>query len=389
MSTASETPLIATILPNVDVARVVFEAWDAGSAVLPLNPSLPRAELDRLLAFARPTHLVDADGRHTLADGVPVDTDTAAVVCTSGTTGAPKAVELTRTGLFAMGNGVSSALGVDDSDRWLACHPLFFVAGLAILGRSWVTGVPVTVHDHFDLERVGAAPSVDGTTIVSVVPTTLRRMVRAGALGAFRAVVVGGAPLPDSQRADAEATGVRVFDAYGLTETWGGCITNGRPNDGIEIRLLDEHEVALRGAPVTRGYRHDPELTAAAFTPDGFFRTGDVGAIDAEGRLRIVDRIKDLIISGGVNVGPTEVEGVLARHPQIADVCVVGAPDEEWGERVVACVVPHDPQAPPTLDALRDWAREHLAAAKLPKELRVVAEIPRSPAGKPLRRLLV
>jgi O-succinylbenzoic acid--CoA ligase len=389
MTATSETPLIATILPNVEVAPEVFRAWDAGEAVMPLNPALPRAELERLLAFARPTHVVDADGRHVFAGGEPVDADTAAIVCTSGTTGAPKAVELTRSGLHAMGRGVSAALGVDTDDRWLACHPLFFVAGLAILGRSWVTGIPVTVHNGFDLERVGAAPAVDHVTIVSVVPTTLRRMVHGGALDGFRAAVVGGAPLPDPQRLDAEATGIQIFDAYGLTETWGGCITNGFPNEGIEIRLLEGNEVALRGEPVTRGYRNDPELTRAAFTTDGFFRTGDVGAIDDTGRLRIVDRIKDLIISGGVNVGPSEVEAVLAHHPQIADVCVIGAPDEEWGERVVACVVVRDSEIVPSLDALRDWARPHLAAAKLPKELRVVDEIPRSPAGKPLRRLLV
>lgn len=388
MPEPSETPLVATVLPNVEVARVVFAAWDAGEAVLPLNPALPRAELDRLLALARPTHLVDEHGRHTRSDGIPVPEDTAAIVCTSGTTGAPKAVELTRTGLHAMGTGVSAALGVGDGDRWLACHPLFFVAGLAILGRSWVTGVPVSVHDGFDLERVAASPRNDGTTLVSVVPTTLRRLVRADALGGFRAVVVGGAPLPPAQRVDALATGVEVFDAYGLTETWGGCVTNGRPNAGVELRLGDGDEVLLRGAPVTRGYRHDPELTAATFTTDGWFRTGDVGAIDAEGRLAITDRIKDLIITGGVNVGPTEVEGVLAQHPQVADVCVIGVPDDEWGERVVACVVATDAADPPTLDALRAFTREHLAAAKAPKELRLVVEIPRSPAGKPLRRVL-
>ena len=276
MPEPSETPLVATVLPNVEVARVVFEAWDAGQAVLPLDPALPRAEIERLLALARPTHLVDSDGRHARHDGVPVDADTAAIVCTSGTTGAPKAVELTRHGLFAMGNGVSQALGVGEGDRWLACHPLFFVAGLAILGRSWVTGVPVSVHAGFDLERVSASPRDDGTTIVSVVPTTLRRLVRADALGGFRAVVVGGAPLPPAQRDDAIATGVSVFDAYGLTETWGGCVTNGRPNAGVELRLADGDEVQLRGAPVTRGYRNDPALTHAAFSPDGWFRIGDV-----------------------------------------------------------------------------------------------------------------
>jgi O-succinylbenzoic acid--CoA ligase len=310
------------------------------------------------------------------------------VVCTSGTTGRPKAVELTRSGLHAMGGGVSKAVGATDSDRWLACHPLFFVAGLAILGRSWVTGVPVTVHDGFDLDRVGDAPAAAGVTIVSLVPTTLRRLLRAGSLGRFRAVVVGGAPLPQPLREDAAATGVEVFDAYGLTETWGGCVTNGVPNDSVQAQLLDTNEVGLRGAPLMRGYRNDEELTNSALGADGWFCTGDVGAWSHDGRLAIVDRLKDLVITGGVNVSPTEVEGVLAQHHAVADACVIGVADDEWGERVVACVVPRDPGDPPGLDDVRAFVRERLGATKAPKELRIVEVIPRSPSGKALRRLL-
>lgn len=388
MTNAAEVPLIATLLRNRELAPAVFAAWERGDAVMPLNPDQPRAVRDELLAFARPTHLLDDDGLHTRADGVRVPADTAAVVCTSGTTGAPKAVELTRSGMDAMGRGVSKAIDAGAGDRWLVCHPLFFVAGLAILGRSWVTSVPVAVHDGFDLARVADAPRTDGVTIVSVVPTTLRRLVAAGAAGSFRAVVVGGAPLPEPQRADAIATGVEVYDSYGLTETWGGCVTNGHPNDDVSLRLLDGGEVALRGAPVMRAYRFDAPRTTASFTDDGFFRTGDVGAIDAEGRLLIVDRLKDLIISGGVNVSPTAVEGVLAQHPLVADVCVIGEPDEEWGERVVACIVPTDASAPPALDALRAHVREQLGAAAAPKELRVLDVVPRSASGKPLRREL-
>jgi O-succinylbenzoic acid--CoA ligase len=389
MPEADETSLIAAALPNRALAPLIHAAWDVGEAVLALNPALPAAELDRLLAIARPTHMIDADGVRTArADGIPVPADTAAIVCTSGTTGNPKAVELTRSGLEAMGTGVSRAIAASERDCWLACHPLFFVAGLAILGRSWVTGVPVTVHDGFDLERVGAAPASEGATIVSLVPTTLRRLLRAGVLGRFRAVVIGGAPLPQPLREESEATGVEVFDAYGLTETWGGCVTNGRPNDTMDARLLDGDEVALRGVPLMRAYRNDPSLTRAAFTDDGWFRTGDVGAYTDDGRLTIVDRIKDLVITGGVNVSPTEVEGVLAQHDAVADACVIGVADEEWGERVVACIVPSDGARPPGLDELRGFVRDRLGATKAPKEVRIVDVIPRSPAGKPLRRIL-
>ncbi len=378
--------LVAAIMSNTELAPHVVACWERGDAVLPLNPALPSNELRELLELAQPTHLLDHSGLTRLAHGMPVDSDTAAVVCTSGTTGQPKAVELTRSGLFAMGTGVSDAISAGQGDTWLACHPLFFVAGLAILGRSWVTGVPVAVHDSFDLERVQQAPRVEGATIISVVPTTLRRLVRADALQGFRAAVVGGAPLPDTQRAAAIATGVTIFDAYGLTESWGGAVTNGVANHGVDLMLRDNDEVALRGAPITRGYRNDPALTRAAF--DGnWFLTGDIGKI-SEGKLSIIDRMKDLIITGGINVGPTEVETVLAQHPAVSEVCVVGVADEEWGERVVACVIPVDGTNPPTLDELRGFVREYLVAAKAPKELRIIDEIPRSPAGKPLRRVL-
>jgi acyl-CoA synthetase (AMP-forming)/AMP-acid ligase II len=139
---------------------------------------------------------------------------------------------------------------------------------------------------------------------------------------------------------------------------------------------------------VMRGYRMAPEETAGAFTAGGWLRTGDAGAIDAGGRLRVVDRLRDLIITGGVNVSPSEVEAVLAGHPDVADVCVTGSADAEWGERVVAHIVPRDPGAPPALEDLRAFAGGQLSAAKLPREVVIAGEIPRTAGGKPLRRLL-
>jgi fatty-acyl-CoA synthase len=138
---------------------------------------------------------------------------------------------------------------------------------------------------------------------------------------------------------------------------------------------------------VMHGYRRDPELTATVLEPDGWFHTGDVGAFDEHGKLQVVDRMKDIVISGGVNVSPTEVEGVLARHPDVEDVCVIGVDDDEWGERVVAVIVPR-PETYPTIDELREFAREQLSPTKLPREIRVVNEIPRGASGKPLRREL-
>lgn len=388
MPSGDETPLVATLLPSTALAPAAIAAWEAGEAILPLNPSAPAAEITALLDLLRPTHVVDADGRHARAGGVPVPAGTAAVVATSGTTGTPKGVELTRSGLDAMGRGYSEGLEAGDGDRWLACLPLYHVAGLAILGRAWVTGVPYTAHDAFDLARVAASPAMEGTTIVSVVPTTLQRLLDAGArLHEYRRVIVGGAPCPSDLRARARAEGVALVDAYGLSETWGGCALNGSPIRGCEIRTASDGEILVRGAMVMRGYRFAPDLTSVALCDDGWLRTGDAGTYE-NGIVTVTDRRKDLVISGGVNVSPTEVEGILRRHPAVADVGVAGAPDAEWGERVVAYIAPADHADPPTLDALRSFARDHLAAAKLPREIVVVEEIPRTPSGKVLRRLL-
>jgi O-succinylbenzoic acid--CoA ligase len=386
MAAADETEVVAAPLAGRALARVVLRCWDEGWAVLPLDPNLPLAERDRLLAALRPTLIDDGELRTRARDGVPTRAGVVAVVATSGTTGVPKGVELTRIGMEAMGRGYCAGVGATRADNWLACLPLHHVASLGVLARSVVTGVPYTVHDTFDADRVARSPREDGTTIVSLVPTTVRRLLDAGApLHEYRCVIIGGAPCPPALRARAEAAGVTVFDAYGLSETWSGCALNGVPIDGAEISLEPETgEILVRGDLVMRGYRLDAARTAEVLEPDRTLHTGDVGEF-VDGRLYVIDRLKDLVITGGVNVSPTEIEGVLGHHPAVADVCVIGAPDDDWGERVVAYVVA---TAPLTLEELRAFAREQLSAPKLPRELRVVNEIPRSASGKALRREL-
>jgi len=359
-------PLTTVRAAPPDAAPAVLDAWGRGRAVLVLDHRAPAAEVERVLARLRPD-----------ADAAP---EVAAVVATSGTTGEPKGVELTWDGLRAMAQGVSSVLGAGPGDRWLCCMPLHHVGGLAVLARSWVSGVPVTVLPGFDVVAVAAAAEA-GATLVSLVPTMARRLVTAGVdLGRFRRVLVGGAPPGDIPGP--------VTRTYGLTETWGGVVHEGHPLPGVEVRLGAGDEIQVRGDVVMRGYRLAPRDTVAAFTADGWLRTGDAGAVDGDGRLWVVDRLRDLVITGGVNVSPTEVERVLAGHPAVADVCVAGAPDPEWGERVVAYVVPRDPARPPSLADLRAFAAERLSAPKLPRQVELVDAVPRTATGKPQRGLL-
>jgi o-succinylbenzoate---CoA ligase len=384
---SSSVALVAIALPRPAAARAIVAAWEAGEAVLPLDPDAPAPELKGVLAAARPTHLVDAGGRARLPEGEPAEAGLAAVVATSGTSGAPKVVELGGDAIAWSARGTSAALEAGPGDRWLCCVPVHGVAGLAVLARAWHTGLPVEVHERFDPEAVQAAAG--RATLVSLVPAMLRRLLAAGDEAArFRRVLLGGGPVPADLVADAATRGVALVRTYGLTETFGGMVHDGHPLDGAEVRVADpEGEILVRGPMLFRRYRGDPGRTAAALR-DGWLRTGDLGRLGPGGRLAVLGRRDDLVISGGVNVHPEEVEAVLATHPGVAEAAVAGRPDPEWGQRVAAFVVPRDPARPPTLAELRAFTRRRLAAAKAPRELVLVPALPRSPSGKLLRRLL-
>jgi o-succinylbenzoate---CoA ligase len=337
-------------------------AWGDGDAVLPLDHRLPPPARERLLGVAQP--------------GEPVADGDALVVATSGTSGEPKAVVLTQDAVAASARATSRWLGVDaGSDRWLACLPLAHVGGLSVVTRALATGTPLTLHDGFDPAAVAAA-AAGGCTLTSLVPTMLRRLGPA-AVRCFRAVVLGGSAMPPDLPPNAVTT-------YGMTETGSGVVYDGVPLDGVEVRVV-EGEIHLRGPMLLRAYRDgsDPKDT------DGWFPTGDGGAWDeAAGRLRVFGRMGDLIVTGGENVWPVAVERALEAHPGVRQVAVVGRPDPEWGQRVVALVVAADPAAPPSLDELRDTARRELPAYAAPRELVLAAELPQTGSGKLARARL-
>jgi o-succinylbenzoate---CoA ligase len=331
-------------------------AWDDGDAVFPLDPRLPAPARARVLAAARPDEPV-ADGD-------------ALVVATSGTTGEPKAAVLTREAIAASARATSARLGVDPAaDRWLACLPLAHVGGLSVVTRALATGTPVTVHAGFDPAAVEAAGRA-GATLVSLVPTALRRVDPA----LFRIVVLGGSAMPAGLPPNAVTT-------YGMTETGSGIVYDGMPLDGVEVAVVDG-EIRLRCPMLLRAYRDGTDPRDAG----GWFPTGDAGTWDAaRGRLRVLGRMGDVIVTGGEKVWPATVERALAAHPDVGEAAVVGVPDQEWGARVVAVVVPRDRENPPDLSALRDAVRSELPAYAAPRELRIVDALPRAGLGKVAR----
>lgn len=354
--------------------------WEAGDAVLPIHPELPGPEVEALLGALRPRFLVDAAGVRQLPGAAPVEPGTALVVPTSGTTGTPKGVVLTHDNLSASALATAARLELGAGDRWLCCVPPSHIAGLMVLVRARLSGAAVVLHSHFDPAAIAADES---SNLVSLVPTMLRRLLTAGVdVARFRWILLGGGPVPAALVAAATAAGARVVATYGMTETCGGAVYDGVPLPGVRVAIGEDGTVALAGPMVMRGYRLRPEETAAVLR-DGWFLTSDVGELDPSGRLRVLGRRDDLIISGGQKVRPIEVANLLMEHPAVADVAVAGRPDDEWGQAVAAVVVPAS-GAEPTLAELRAFVAERLAPYKAPRYLVIVAELPRGPTGKPM-----
>jgi O-succinylbenzoic acid--CoA ligase len=325
-------------------------AWDAGDAVLPLDPRLPAAAAHAL--------------RDSLGEGSPVEDGDALVVATSGTTGDPKGVVLTHGAVAAAARLTSEALAVDPAhDRWLSQLPLAHIGGLGVITRAILTSTPLT-FDETD-------PSA---TLTAAVPTQLERNDHAR----FRAVLVGGSA---DWRADRPANVVRT---YGLTESFGGVVYDRRALPGVELAISDDGEVLLRSPTLLRCYRDgtDPK------DGEGWLPTGDDGQVDGDGRLTVHGRRGDVIVTGGEKVWPDPVERLLRGVPGVAAVAVVGRADPEWGQAVTAVVIPADPASPPTLDALRAAVRDHLPPWCAPKAVEWRDDLPVTALGKVQRQLL-
>jgi O-succinylbenzoic acid--CoA ligase len=326
------------------------------------------------------------------------------IIYTSGTTGRPKGAMLTYGNFWWSAIGSALNLGSHTDDRWLAVLPLFHVGGLSILVRAAIYGIPAVLHRSFDPAAVNRAIDQDGITIISVVSTMLQRMLdQRGERpypASLRCVLLGGGPAPQPLLEACATCRVPVVQTYGLTETASQVATlapadalrklgsAGQPLLPTELRIAsanpgDVGEIVVRGPTVMRGYINQPEQTAQALR-DGWLHTGDLGYLDHEGYLYVVSRRQDLIISGGENVYPAEVESALLAHPAVEEAAVVGLADARWGHVPAAAVKLRAGIAASEAELI-DFCRARLAAYKIPQQVRFVAALPRNAAGKLLR----
>lgn len=420
-------------------AQVVFGAARAGVTLVPLNLRLSDAEIAWQLADSGAMLLVTDREEQTVtaADRAPVrsvplanltarpdnppsrNTDAGfdagaaqLIMYTSGTSGRPKGAVLTFGNLFWSAFGSMATLGVHEDDRWLACLPLFHIGGLSILTRSVINGTTAVIHENFDAARANRAIDEEGVTLISVVSTMLLRMLEQRNYRPFpeslRCVLLGGGPVPAELLDVGTRLHIPIAQTYGLTETASQATTlrlaeaaarpgsAGKPLLPAEVRIgredgtlcepQEEGEILVRGATVSPGYWRNPEATAVAMR-GGWLHTGDMGYMDEDGYLYVIDRRDDLIVSGGENVYPAEVESVLSTHPDVAEAGVFGLADAHWGQLVAAAVVPRA-AATLDIDSLLGHCRTRLAGYKAPRRVFVASELPRTASGKLLRREL-
>jgi O-succinylbenzoic acid--CoA ligase len=440
--------VVALLLENgIPFVELFFAVVLSGAVLLPLNLRLTPRELNRQLRDAQARLLVHGGGAiaeqaraaappglrsvevagaqqtfESSPESKPAETaqgevrpdSTLAVLFTSGTSGAPKGAELTHANFHWSALASAAHLGAEPNDRWLACMPLFHVGGLSILVRALLYGNTVVTLDRFDADAVDCSLDRDGISHVSLVATMLARILDSRgerpAPPALRCVLLGGGPAPAGLIDRALDRGFPIAPTYGLTEAASQVATRPpgmRPAiggsglvllTGNELRVVaedgrdcaggDAGELWLRGPTVMRGYRGRPEETSATLA-DGWLHTGDIGIRADDGTLTILERRSDLIVSGGENIYPAEVEAVLREHPAVVDAAVAPIADPEFGQRPAAWLVfDTHVRAIPAADALRRFCRERLAAYKVPVRFEPIEALPRTAGGKLLRRKL-
>lgn len=386
-----------TMSAGIGKVVLVHGLMKAGAVLMPLSDRLTEKERAAAIEAGR----VDLDlgvpaGKGAAEADMPLlgehDMDEVhSRILTGGSTGTPRTVSLTYGNHLFSAMGSAFNIGVEPTDRWLCALPMSHISGLSILMRSVIYGTGMVLHDRFDPDEVGRSLEEDGVTVISLVATMLRRLLDEGVdLSGTRAVLVGGGPVPPDVLEEAIGAGAPVVQTYGMTETCSQVTTltvedaprkigsAGRP-------LLTSHLRIEDGQILVQG----PTVSPEALDPDGWLRTGDLGRIDEEGFLFVEGRANATIITGGENVSPEEVEAVLREHPAVGDAGVLGVPDPEWQERVVALIVPAGGDGG-EIDGpeLLRFCAERLASYKVPKQIRSVSDLPRTASGKLQRAVL-
>jgi len=336
------------------------------------------------------------------------------ILYTSGTTGTPKGVPLTVRHFSASAMASLAHLGVEKKDRWLACVPLFHIAGLSILTKSVLTGASVVLHKRFDAETVSRSIDEQQITLLSLVPTMLQRLVdvrlakKKRRVSSLRAILIGGASCSKTLWQQALNLRLPVLRTYGLTEACSQVATQPLAEhlgdisslpcklEGVEVQIVDrngislgvfeEGEILVRGGMVMDHYHKRPEESTKVFQ-NGWLHTGDIGFLDNNGGLCVLDRRSDLIVSGGENIYPAEVEACLTTHPAVEEVCIVGEKDSEFGQRVVAWIVRRETFSVGE-EELQQHCRRKLAGYKIPRKIIFIGRLPRNASGKVMRQHL-
>jgi long-chain acyl-CoA synthetase len=413
---------VAVQLPNVPEFLVAYYGiLKAGCVMVPMNPQLTEPETAYMVGHSGARkHIGDAQdvvamcaaAEYAADVAATQPQDTAVIIYTSGTTGRPKGAELSHFQLYMSCTVASETFGAVPEDVTLAALPLFHIYGLSCSVNSVVRyGATMSLVRKFEVGAVLDAMAKHGVTISLGVPTMYHALLMADVadrdLSAFRVASCGGAPMPRALIEGFERKfGVTVLEGFGMSETGAAGFVNrpdarrvgsiGMPLWGVRARIAGaegrtgpEHvgELLIKGHVVMTGYHDDPEATGQTLV-DGWLHTGDLGYVDADGFYYIVDRIKDMIIRGGFNVYPREVEEVLYRHPGVREAAVLGRPDERLGEEIVAVIVPAPGAAEPTAEEIIEFCRGSLAGYKCPREVRFVAQLPRNASGKVLKREL-
>jgi long-chain acyl-CoA synthetase len=418
-------------LPNSPAfVTLYFALLRLGAIVVPQNPLAPAEEVDRNFddagarivltlrsdrdGAARRVAVDDAELDRLLDQREPHDAvhavapdDTAVILYTSGTTGRPKGAELTHANLLRNAQAAVEIYGYGTDDVVLAALPLYHSYGqTCTLNGPFAVGARVILAARFEARRAAELIRDHGVTVLLGVPTMFSDLAHADvpstAFASLRMASSGGAPLPPQvlERFEARAQ-TTLYETYGLSETSPIASFNalrglhrpgtvGWPIDGTEMKIVGDEEIgeiAIRGHNIMKGYWGNPQATREAIDADGWFHSGDLGTMDADGCFRVVGRIKDLIIRGGHNVYPREIEDLLYRHPAVRAAAVVGVPDDRLGEEIGAAVV-LEPEATATPSELREWVRPRVAPHKYPRHIWIVDELPTGPTGKILKRAI-